>query len=142
VCRLAAPDHLEVLLVGGTAREPDYWGFPKGRQEPGEPIEQVAIREVQEETGIQIELLALISISEYEVVDGSGGRRHKMVRFFLAYPIGGDLTRRDRERLDARWVSAEEAYRLLTYESDRAALRQSQALIDRNPLYRSLLAGV
>jgi hypothetical protein len=34
VFRLTTERHVEVLLVGGTASDPEYWGFPKGRQSP------------------------------------------------------------------------------------------------------------
>ena len=59
VCRPADDGGLDVLLVGGAADNSDYWGFPKGKQDQGEPIEATAVREVGEETGIRVELLAL-----------------------------------------------------------------------------------
>jgi 8-oxo-dGTP diphosphatase len=43
------------------------WEFPGGKREPGETIEEAAIREVEEETGAKLKTLHFIG--EYEVTD-------------------------------------------------------------------------
>jgi 8-oxo-dGTP pyrophosphatase MutT (NUDIX family) len=139
VCRYMSSGEIEVLLVGGTESEAQYWGFPKGKQEPGEIIEATAVREILEETGIRVELLALAGISMYDFANASGKIRHKIVRFYLARPLGPDMPGGDSEHREIRWVPIEQAYRLLTYDADREVLFGIQRLLGQNPLFRDLL---
>lgn len=142
VCRIAEADQLEVLLVGGTRREPDHWSFPKGRQDPGEPIEMTALREVREETGLRVELLALVGVNAYRFTMHDGRMGDKTVRLFLARPMGGNMAERDAERLDVRWMTVDAAKRLLKYARDRELLVDAVQLLDRAPLYRDLIKEV
>jgi 8-oxo-dGTP pyrophosphatase MutT (NUDIX family) len=142
VCRITTSNEVEVLLVGGTHREPDHWSFPKGRQNPGEPIEMTALREVREETGLDVELIALVGINAYKFASAEYGTlRDKTVRLFLARVIGGDVGDRDAERLDVRWLPLGEAHRRLKYPRDRELLIDAQQLLKNHPYYRELLAG-
>jgi 8-oxo-dGTP pyrophosphatase MutT (NUDIX family) len=139
VCRAASETQIEILLVGGSKTDPDYQGFPKGKQEPGESIEMTALREIREETGIQADLLALVGISEYTFTTHEGHLHSKTVRYYLARPTGGDLSEQDGERAGIGWVPVEEAYRRLTYDGDRVLLRRALALIEQVPLYKELV---
>jgi 8-oxo-dGTP pyrophosphatase MutT (NUDIX family) len=140
VCRIRPDKEIEVLLVGGTHREPDHWSFPKGRQDPGEPIEMTALREVREETGFDVELIALVGINAYKFASAEyGALRDKTVRLFLARIIGGDVSNRDAERLDVRWLPFNEAHRRLKYIRDRELLLDAQQIIKHNAFYRELL---
>ena len=74
------------------------WYLPAGRMEPGESIEQGCVREVLEETGLQVQPMSLI------MVEAGGGR---WMRFtFYCRAVGGDLKsgeRADKESLQAGW---------------------------------------
>jgi 8-oxo-dGTP pyrophosphatase MutT (NUDIX family) len=139
VCRPADDGGWDVLLVGGAADNPDYWGFPKGKQNKGEPIEATAVREVVEETGIRVELLALAGDTHYTFTRPDGTPQDKTVRFFLARAVGGSMDDRDAEREFVAWLPAQEAAARLTYPDDRAILHEALALIEQHPLYRSML---
>lgn len=39
-----------------------WWGLPGGRIEPGESVEQAAIRKVKEETGLDVEIIRLLGV--------------------------------------------------------------------------------
>lgn len=106
---------LEVLVV----HRPRYgdWTFPKGKAEPGEPDEECALREVEEETGLRCELVEELPPTEY--LDGQG--REKRVRYWRMRPLSERLELR-REVDDARWLPLSEARRLLTYARDVALL--------------------
>src|SRR5258708_19625403 len=59
---------VEVALVGRS--HPGIWALPKGTPRSGETFEQVALREVQEETGLEVRLVAYIgSISYFFIRD-------------------------------------------------------------------------
>lgn len=107
---------LEVLVV----HRPKYgdWSFPKGKCEPGESDEACALREVEEETGLRCELAGELPWTSY--TDGRG--RPKRVRYWRMHPVGGGLAFLH-EVDEARWLPADEAASLLTYERDRDVLR-------------------
>jgi 8-oxo-dGTP diphosphatase len=106
----------EVLVV----HRPQYddWSYPKGKLKPDETDEECALREVAEETGLACELGEELPATEYR--DASG--RPKRVRYWLMRPVGGRLEFLH-EVDDARWVSREDARRLLSYAHDRGLLQ-------------------
>ena len=108
-------DGVEVLVV----HRPRYddWTFPKGKAEPGESDEACALREVEEETGFRCELDEELPRIEY--LDARG--RAKRVRYWLMRPVGGRLAFLD-EVDEAKWVSPDDARRLLSYERDLPVL--------------------
>lgn len=71
------------------------WGVPSGHVEPGETIEQAAIREVYEETGLRIKVARLIGVysdPESQVFLYPDGRNvHFITSYFLATVTGGVL---------------------------------------------------
>lgn len=120
------------LVVGLRRREGDRrggtWTLPKGTPNPGETIEQTAIREVGEETGLRVRTLApLPSISYTFVQDGL--RIYKTVHYWLMEPVGGDLSRHDHEFERVRWVAFDEAPGLLTFETERSLVVAARAAL-------------
>ncbi len=91
----------------------DDWSFPKGKVERGESEEECAVREVEEETGLVCALGRELGSTTYR--DSKG--RTKTVRYWLMDVLAGSL-HFDHEVDDARWLSAESAAELLTYERD------------------------
>src|SRR5579864_8044697 len=61
-----ALDQVEVALVGRS--HSGMWALPKGTPRAGETIEQVAVREVQEETGLQVRLITYIGVVSYSFI--------------------------------------------------------------------------
>lgn len=94
------------------------WTLPKGTPEPGETTEQTAMREVAEESGLEVSIVERLPSIEYTFVQ-HGTRIHKTVHYYLMQPTGGDLARHDREFADVRWVPFVEAQRLLSFETER-----------------------
>ena len=109
----------EVLLVGRTSD--GSWVFPKGTPSAGETIEETALREVREETGLLVQILRPLGDMEYWFAAG-GERVHKLVTFFVMEAIGGDLSLHDHEYDLVRWVSVGEARRMLTFDTYRDVL--------------------
>jgi 8-oxo-dGTP pyrophosphatase MutT (NUDIX family) len=118
------------FVVGGRRRERDIitWTLPKGTPNPGESREQTAIREVGEETGLEVRITAPLDSIEYWFVQ-RGLRIHKTVHYFLMEPTGGDLGRHDHEFESVRWISFDEAPTVLTFETERALVAQAAATI-------------
>jgi 8-oxo-dGTP pyrophosphatase MutT (NUDIX family) len=108
------------LVVGMRRRGRDSvtWTLPKGTPDIGETIEETALREVAEETGLEVRILERLSSIEYDFVQ-SGTRIHKTVHYFLMAQVGGDLSRHDHEFERVRWVPFDEAGGLLSFPTER-----------------------
>jgi 8-oxo-dGTP pyrophosphatase MutT (NUDIX family) len=119
---------IEVALVGRS--HVGIWALPKGTPEPGETIEQVAIREAQEETGLQVRIVAYIGHVSYSFIREQV-RYYKQVRHFLLEAIGGDTALHDHEYDVVSWFPLQEASRLLTYQNEVHILYQAEELLHR-----------
>lgn len=124
---------MEVVLVGRS--HAGTWSLPKGTPLPGETIEQVALREAQEETGLQVQLIAYIGSISYSFVREQI-RYHKQVRHYLLEAIGGDTALHDHEYDRVEWFSLPEASRRLTYHNEIHILYQAEEMLQRWLLYR------
>ena len=117
----------EVLLCGRSAD--GLWALPNGTPEPGETTEETALREVREETGVEVEQTAKIGEIKYWFSRPQEGvRYYKTVYHFLFRPIGGDPSLHDHEFDDVRWFPAQQAEKLLTYQNEARILRQAMDL--------------
>jgi 8-oxo-dGTP pyrophosphatase MutT (NUDIX family) len=104
------------------------WTLPKGTPNPGETTEQTALREVTEETGLEVRITGPLDSISYTFVQ-RGVRIHKTVHYFLMEPTGGDLARHDHEFDAVRWVNLSDAGGLLTFETERALVDRAAALV-------------
>jgi 8-oxo-dGTP pyrophosphatase MutT (NUDIX family) len=118
------------LVVGSRRRERDgrTWTLPKGTPHRGETREETALREVAEETGLEVRITGPLDDIEYWFVQ-SGTRIHKTVHYFLMEPIGGELAKHDHEFDEVRWISFAEASRLLTFDTERALVARAAAIL-------------
>lgn len=118
------------LVVGSRRRERDGWTWtlPKGTPYPGETREQTALREVAEETGLEVRITAPCGSIEYRFIQG-GQRICKTVHYFLMEPVGGDLAAHDHEFEQVRWIPFAEAGSMLTFETERALVARAAEVI-------------
>ncbi len=78
----------QILLVKHRKGTRQYWVLPGGRLEYGEAFEECGVREVQEETGLDVEVEKIVFISEAIAPDRS---RHIVNIYMCARQIGGTL---------------------------------------------------
>ena len=116
---------IEVVLCGRT--EEGIWGLPKGGPNPGESLEEAALREVSEETGLQVAIERRIGTIEYWFAR-EGVRYHKFVHHYLMTATGGSVEEHDWEYDRVDWFTAEEAYKTLSYRNEVEVVRKAVAL--------------
>jgi 8-oxo-dGTP pyrophosphatase MutT (NUDIX family) len=114
----------EVALIG--RMNDGSWVFPKGTPTEGESLETTALREVREETGLDVRIVRPLGEMTYSFVAG-GERIHKVVHFFLMEAIGGDPSLHDAEYDEVRWVAIADARRMLTFDTYREVLDRALA---------------
>jgi 8-oxo-dGTP pyrophosphatase MutT (NUDIX family) len=120
------PEGLEIVLAH--RRSPALWALPKGTPAAGETLDQTALRETAEETGLAVEIERPIGSISYVFTRGST-RYDKTVHFFLMRPVGGDPARHDHEFDEVRWVPVPEALRLMNYPTERRVVEQAEELL-------------
>jgi 8-oxo-dGTP pyrophosphatase MutT (NUDIX family) len=124
-------DHgIEIVLCG--RMHEGLWALPKGTPEHSESIEETALREVREETGLGVSIVAGLGTIEYGFArPAEGVRFEKTVHHYLMTPDGtGDVERHDHEYDKVEWFAAAEAMRLMTHRNEITIVRRALDAID------------
>ena len=98
-----------------------YWIIPGGGVDFGETIRDAAIREIKEETNLDVEIVKLIG---YKEVINVPGNYHSVVFFHLAKPVNMDIKAKE-DISSARFFDLEEIKKLKIAESVEWALREA-----------------
>ena len=123
----SADGEVEIVLVQTPQRR---WSLPKGTPENGEKLPDTALREVSEETGLQVQLDEKIGVMRYSFF-GEEARIDKAVHFWLMQPTGGSFEHHDDEHIDVRWVGLGDAMRMVSYPNTASLLEDAAAMLDR-----------
>jgi len=120
------------LLIGrrdlkDPTKERLLWSLPKGHIEAGETPEMAAIREVQEETGIQSEISRALGVIDFWFMAG-GKRIHKTVHHYLFKETGGNLQAQIEEVDEVGWFPLDEIVSMLAYPDEKKLIAKSGEL--------------
>lgn len=98
-------DERDRVLLIRHAGSPAQWSHPGGEHEPGETMEETALREVREETGIECKLVDVIQARRKTIaLDVDPGQRFQMLTvIFDAVYRDGSIEISDEEVLEAAW---------------------------------------
>ena len=129
MCRANETGGIDVVLVGRSYE--NLWTIPKGTPNPNEPPEFTAVREVTEETGLEVQPIAHLRDSSHTFIQSPKPRQagsshsgravkvYKTVHWYLMRAVGGDFSLHDDEFDRVRWWQAADAARMLTYGNER-----------------------
>ncbi|RJE89870.1 NUDIX domain-containing protein [Paenibacillus sp. 1011MAR3C5] len=95
--------------------------LPKGKMEAGETVEQTALREIAEETGLEGKIVAPIDQIKYQYEHAEYGTVNKEVHYYLVEAVGGKHQAQVEEIRGVDWFEPMEAWR-----------RQKQSGYDNN----------
>lgn len=99
-----------------------HWGFPKGHVEDGETEVETAIREIKEETNLDVKIN-----EKYRFVEHYSPKPgvEKDVIFFIAEKIGGEVIAQEEEVQKIQWCSFDEAMEMLTYDNSKETFKSA-----------------
>lgn len=122
----------EILLI--SPRCGHRWQLPKGHLESGESPQQAALREIQEETGVQGTPVTRLGSLEYDFRGPGGLLIHKRVDYFLFRYLSGSEQDFDvREVAEARWFSWQQGIVRLTFDNEREIVREARRILEEPP---------
>ena len=112
-------DENKILLIKrNTIPFKGYWALPGGRMDPGETIEQTIVREVKEETGLDVAIVR--KIGEYVEKGFKDEVEYEYYpTCFLVKPVGGELKKQDNEILEIKLFSLNGLPTPLAFEHDQ-----------------------
>jgi 8-oxo-dGTP pyrophosphatase MutT (NUDIX family) len=123
-----------------------YWMLPKGRvddtpdDKPGpmargevradeKSLQSAAIREVEEETGVEANIIKKIGTIKYSFTDPVRGKIFKFVTYYLM-EWNRDLPQGfDSETSEVAWQPFDKAYKILSFSNEKEALKEGEELL-------------
>jgi 8-oxo-dGTP pyrophosphatase MutT (NUDIX family) len=121
--RCQSDESIEVLLL----QHGSHTSHPKGRIQTGESMPATAIRELKEETNLDLLTLSFDPIVEFEYSFNQGDRSIlKRVYFYAGFVIPHQSVVLSEEHLEYEWCSIRGGISKITHNNDRYALKQAR----------------
>jgi 8-oxo-dGTP pyrophosphatase MutT (NUDIX family) len=128
VVRSVDGGHEVALIARYDRRHRLVWSLPKGHVEDGETVEEAALREVLEETGLTASIVQPLGIIDFwfSVEDR---RIHKTVHHFLMRYESGSINDEDVEVVEVEWVPFDDVPSRLAYRDERRLVAKARGLL-------------
>ena len=119
------------VIIRGTGIYKEFCGFPKGHMEPGETENETALREVKEETGLDVNILdGFRTMDEHFLAREGRPNDKKMNVYFLAEYRDQEVKAQKSEVSEAVLMDYNEAMQSLQYEESRRELTEAEEYLD------------
>jgi 8-oxo-dGTP diphosphatase len=106
------------------------WSLPGGKVEFGEPLRTAVLREIREETGLEIEILDLVDVAELLPDTSRNTDHHYVLIDFSARVLSGEpVAASDAKK--ARWFTMEEVGSLPLWDETRRVIQLSADAVNR-----------
>ena len=120
IYKASETSYLTLLVKNHNGRN---YSFPKGHVEKGETEEETAVREIKEETGLDVTIID----SFREVADYCPfGKIKKRVVFFMAQTFSNKVAIQEEEIDSFIWVDLNDAHNRCTYDNDLRVIRKAK----------------
>ncbi len=113
----------KVLFVRSKTTQ-EQWGFPGGKQEKNETLQQTVSREIKEELGIDIEIKRELGSFVYT----SGNRKYE-IKCFVAETTSSDFRADPDEIIEVKWCTLKKSVDLNLTSTTREALEKYTSLL-------------
>jgi 8-oxo-dGTP diphosphatase len=109
------PENKILLIKRSTPPFVGYWALPGGRAEPGEAGEETVVREVKEETGLDVEVVS--KVGEYHEKGSQAGLEYDYYpACFLVKAVGGEIRKQESEIAEIKLFSLDGLPEVLAFE--------------------------
>jgi len=124
---------LKVFLIHQYGSGGDMlWTFPKGRGEAGETPTETAVRELKEETGLEVGSFdENMYVSSSYTFERRGETIEKTSTYFIGYTIGMEFMIQPEEVKEAGWFSIEVAREKITFADQKTLLDEALKILDK-----------
>ncbi|MBN1953716.1 MAG: GNAT family N-acetyltransferase [Anaerolineae bacterium] len=112
-----------------------WWALPAGYIEADESVEQAAIRECKEETGLDVELVELFGVDSFP----EGPVQSGIIIFYRARPVGGTMRAGD-DAQDVRVFAPDDLPQQLAFRTHRQVIERW--IHSRSPQFRAPRPGI
>ena len=121
-------DKREYLIIRASNGE---YGFPKGHVENNETEYETAIRELKEETNIEVQIVdGFREQIEYPLISKKNVMKQSV--YFLGKWLDSNIVCQETEVSEAMFVSIEKALELLSFEDTKNIIKEADAYICSN----------
>ena len=121
------------VITRGVGMYEGYYGFPGGHMEAGETEQETAIREVKEETGLDVVLYDdFRTVDEHALAREGRPNDRKTNVYFLAEHHGQEFVRQKSEISEIVLLSYDEAMKCLQYEGSRRELTEAEEYLRKH----------
>ena len=107
----------KVLLIKSTR---GHWDFPKGHIEKNETEKETALREVKEETNLDVAIISEKKYINHYITDTE---IDKTVVYFIAKKTGGEEKPQEGETIEVKWFELKKALEILTFDNTKEILK-------------------
>ena len=125
-------DMFQVVTCGRF--NPNTYNLPKGTPEKSETISETAVREVSEETGLDVRIERFVGVVAYTFIDNHEkctGYINKKVVYFLMRATGGRFSYHDQEFDTVEWVTELDLESKLTYGNEVSIVQKGLSMVKR-----------
>jgi 8-oxo-dGTP diphosphatase len=107
------------------------WSIPSGLVELGEGVEQTVVREVKEETGLEVEKPSLIDIVDNITRDRNGKIRYHFVIIDYFVKLKGGTLKAQSDAEELRWVTFDEVEKYSLTKTFREFFQRNRQKLEK-----------